>query len=134
MSQFEEAHSWPGEIAPGDHHGEDGSFAARIRGYLIGFALSVVLTVASFSIVGTKLIWAPGIPVALAVLAVAQMGVHLVFFLHINTGPDSTNNVLALAFGILIVAMVVAGSLWIMYHLNSNMMPMNALMDLHTQR
>jgi hypothetical protein len=47
--------------------------------------------------------------------------VHLVFFLHITTGPDNTNNALALAFGVLIVGLVIAGSLWIMYHLNSNM-------------
>ena len=59
---------------------------------------------------------------ALAALAIAQMGVHLAFFLHITTGPDNTNNALALAFGALIVGIVIAGSLWIMYHLNANMM------------
>ena len=51
-------------------------------------------------------------------LAIAQMGVHLVFFLHITTGADNTNNVLALAFGLLIVFLVIGGSLWIMSHLN----------------
>jgi len=51
------------------------------------------------------------------------MGVHLVFFLHITTAPDNTNNVLALAFGLLIVFLVVAGSLWIMGDLNHNLMP-----------
>ena len=55
-------------------------------------------------------------------LAVGQMGVHLVFFLHITTGSDNTNNVLALAFGVLIVALVMIGSLWIMAHLNHNLM------------
>ena len=55
---------------------------------------------------------------ALVVLAIAQMGVHLVFFLHITTAPDNTNNVLALAFGVLIVALVIGGSLWIMDNLN----------------
>jgi cytochrome o ubiquinol oxidase subunit IV len=60
--------------------------------------------------------------VALVVLAVAQIGVHLVFFLHITTAPDNTNNVLALAFGVLIVALIMAGSLWIMAHLNANML------------
>ena len=65
-------------------------------------------------------------------LAVAQMGVHLVFFLHITTGPDNTNNVLALAFGVLIVTVVVAGSLWIMTDLNESMMPPE-LMNLHMQ-
>ncbi len=137
MSQHDEIHDldgdWHGEVAPGDEHSGDSGVSAGVRGYLIGFALSVLLTAASFGIIGTKLIWAPGIPVALVVFAVAQMGVHLVFFLHINTGPDNTNNILALAFGILIVGMVVAGSLWIMYHLNANMMPMDKLMDLHLQ-
>ena len=66
-------------------------------------------------------------------LAIAQMGVHLVFFLHITTGPDNTNNVLALAFGVLIVILVVAGSLWIMTDLNDNMMPSPELMNLQMQ-
>ena len=69
----------------------------------------------------------------MAVLAIAQMGVHLVFFLHITTGPDNTNNVLALAFGILIVLLVAAGSIWIMADLNENMMPPPELMNLHMQ-
>jgi cytochrome o ubiquinol oxidase operon protein cyoD len=68
--------------------------------------------------------------IALSVLAVAQMGIHLVFFLHITSGPDNTNNILALAFGILIVLLVVAGSLWIMYHLNHNMIPMDQMMQM----
>ncbi len=56
-------------------------------------------------------------------LAIAQMGVHLVFFLHITSGPDSTNNVMALAFGVLIVMLLIGGSLFIMTHLNHNMVP-----------
>jgi cytochrome o ubiquinol oxidase subunit IV len=78
--------------------------------------------------------YAPGITMALAALAIGQMGVHLVFFLHITSGSDNTNNVLALAFGVLIVGIVIAGSLWIMYHLNSNMMVPSEMMDLHSQR
>ena len=58
------------------------------------------------------------------------MGVHLVFFLHITTGPDNTNNVLALAFGVLIVVLVMGGSLWIMANLNQNMMPMDHIMQM----
>jgi cytochrome o ubiquinol oxidase operon protein cyoD len=69
------------------------------------------------------------VPAALAALAIAQMGVHLVFFLHITTGPDNTNNVLALAFGVLIVFLVIVGSIWIMAHLNHNMMPMSEVMQ-----
>jgi len=101
--------------------------------YTIGLVLSVILTATSFWVANTSLLWARGIPLGLAVLAIAQMGVHLVFFLHITTGPDNTNNVLALAFGVLIVTMVVAGSLWIMFDLNNNMMPAAELMNLHMQ-
>ena len=82
----------------------------------------------SFYIARSTLVWAPSIPIALSVLAVAQMGVHLVFFLHITTGPDNTNNLMALAFGLLIVMLLVFGSLWIMTHLNHNMMPMDEIM------
>jgi cytochrome o ubiquinol oxidase operon protein cyoD len=101
--------------------------------YTIGLALAVVLTATSFWVANTSLLWPPGVALGLIVLAIAQMGVHLVFFLHITTGPDNTNNVLALAFGILIVFLVVAGSLWIMSNLNDNMMPPPELMNLHMQ-
>ena len=61
--------------------------------------------------------------VGLVVLAIAQIGIHLVFFLHITSGPDNTNNVLALAFGVLIVFLVMIGTIWIMSHLVANMGP-----------
>ncbi|HEY8048101.1 MAG TPA: cytochrome o ubiquinol oxidase subunit IV [Ramlibacter sp.] len=96
---------------------------AALASYAIGLALSVLLTAASFYLLGTDLVWRPAIPVALLALAVAQIGVHLVFFLHITTAPDNTNNVLALAFGVLIVVLIVAGSIWIMAHLDHNMIP-----------
>jgi cytochrome o ubiquinol oxidase subunit IV len=101
-----------------------------IARYVIGFVLASALTAASFYVLNTSLIWGPGIPVALVVLAIAQMGVHLVFFLHITTAPDNTNTVLAVAFGVLIVALVIGGSLWIMDHLNQNMMPMHEMMQM----
>lgn len=101
--------------------------------YTTGLFLAVILTATSFWVANTSLLWAPGVPLGLAVLAIAQMGVHLVFFLHITTGPDNTNTVLALAFGVLIVALVIAGSFWIMTHLNENMMPSAELMNLHMQ-
>ena len=72
--------------------------------------LALVLTITSFWVANTSVLWTPGVPAGLAVLAIAQMGVHLVFFLHITTGPDNTNNILALAFGVLIVFLVLAGS------------------------
>jgi len=99
--------------------------------YTIGLVLAVILTATSFWVANTSLLWAPGVPLGLAVLAIAQMGVHLVFFLHITTGPDNTNNVLALAFGVLIVTLIAAGSLWIMADLNANMMPSDGLMKPH---
>ena len=117
-----------GDRAPGDERVDGAHILRGIRGYLIGLALAGGLTVTSFLTVGTGLLWGPAIPVALVVFAIAQMGVHLVFFLHITTGPDNTNNVLALAFGVLIVFLVMAGSIWIMAHLNANMMPMDQML------
>jgi cytochrome o ubiquinol oxidase operon protein cyoD len=119
MSEY---HHDGGDIPPGFE--ASGSIAAEVRTYLYGLALAVVLTLASFWAAQTHLIYGPGVPVAIAVFAVAQMGVHLVFFLHITTAPDNTNNALALAFGILIAGLIVFGSLWIMDHLNHNLMPM----------
>ena len=118
------SHGSQHDSAPGDVEAEGESVAQRVGVYLVGLVLASVLTVTSFFVAGTDLVWAPSIPVALVVLAIAQMGVHLVFFLHITTGPDNTNNVMALAFGVLIVILVIGGSLWIMANLNHNMMPM----------
>ena len=118
------------DLAPGDEHLEGGSLGERALGYVTGLGLALLLTATSFFVAGTDLVWQPSIPVALVVLAIAQMGVHLVFFLHITTGPDNTNNVLALAFGVLIVLLVTGGSLWIMSHLNQNMMPMDQIMQM----
>ena len=62
-------------------------------------------------------------PVGLVVLAFAQIGVHLVFFLHLGSGPDHTNNIVALCFGLLIVFVVITGSYWIITNLHENTMP-----------
>jgi cytochrome o ubiquinol oxidase operon protein cyoD len=128
QSQGREARQDENDLAPGIAGAEEAAPRAAITGYVIGLVLSALLTVASFYALGTSLIWGPAIPVALVALAVAQIGVHLVFFLHITTAPDNTNNILALAFGVLIVALIVAGSLWIMAHLNHNMLPMDQVM------
>ena len=113
--------------APGDQPEESGHW---VRNANLGLGFSIVLTAAAFFLAGSHLIYGPAIPVALIVLAVAQMGVHLVFFLHITTGPDNTNNVLALAFGILVIFLIIAGSIWIMDHLSQNMMPSEQLMQM----
>jgi cytochrome o ubiquinol oxidase subunit IV len=128
MSERDQGRNAPNDehdVGPGMAGTPEQTARGAIAGYAIGLVLSIVLTAASFYVVGTHLIWAPAIPVALVVLAIAQIGVHLVFFLHMTTAPDNTNNVLALAFGILIVALIVAGSLWIMAHLNHRMMPVD---------
>ena len=107
--------------APGD-----ASAPSEPSGFLVyttGLFLAVLLTATSFWVANTSLLWGPGVALGLGVLAIAQMGVHLVFFRHVTTGPDNTNNVLALAFGVLVVFLVIAGSLWIMNDLNDNMMP-----------
>jgi len=118
------------DVAPGVIDAPEETVRQKIEGYLLGLALAVLLTIASFYVAETHFIWGPSIPVALGVLAVAQIGVHLAFFLHITTAPDNTNNVLALAFGVLIVVLVVGGSLWIMANLNQNMLPMDQMMQL----
>jgi cytochrome o ubiquinol oxidase subunit IV len=124
-----------GEIDDSALGNQEHDIGASVRNYLIGLVLAAGLTVTSFWVAsGTSLIYVPGVAMALAALAIGQMGVHLVFFLHITTGPDNTNNVLALAFGVMIVGIVIAGSLWIMYHLNTNMMVPSELMDIHMQQ
>jgi cytochrome o ubiquinol oxidase subunit IV len=118
----------PVDLAPGDE--DEGRIGPRVLGYVIGLGLAVLFTATSFFVAGTNLVWEPSIPVAIIVLAIAQMGIHLVFFLHITTGADNANNVLALAFGVLIVVLVITGSLWIMANLNHNMMPMDLIMQM----
>jgi len=123
-------HLHDGDIAPGDERADGTEVAEGIRGYLIGLALSVAATVVAFFLVGTSLVWQPSIPAAVIVLAIAQMGVHVVFFLHITTRPDSVNNVMAQIFGLFVVFVLIVGSVWIMTHLNHNMIPMERLMQM----
>jgi cytochrome o ubiquinol oxidase subunit IV len=118
------------DVAPGFMEYPARGIRQGIQSYLIGLGLAVLLTVLSFYLVGTNLIWEPGLPAALASLAIAQIGVHLVFFLHITSAPDNTNTVLALAFGVLIVGLIIGGSLWIMYHLDQNMLPLDRMMGM----
>ena len=113
-----------GNLVPGAAQGEA---PATLLSLTAGLGFAVILTLASFWAAGTNLVWGPGIPVALTVLALAQMGVHLVFFLHMSSAPDSTNNILALAFGVLIAGLVIGGSVWIMGHLDQNMIAMPPL-------
>lgn len=96
---------------------------ASRRIYLIGFLLSVVLTAIPFWLVMTM----PLGPQATAALvigaAVIQIIVHTVCFLHVNTSSENGWTLLAYIFTGVLVLIVIAGSLWIMHHVNSNMMP-----------
>jgi cytochrome o ubiquinol oxidase subunit IV len=109
---------------------EKRTLAREVGGYLLGLGLATLLTIASFWADHTREIYASGIAMALLVLTVAQIGIHLIFFLHLTTDPDNENNILALAFGVLIVCLIVFGSLWVMIHLNNNLMPMDKLMQM----
>ena len=106
---------------------EEHESTASYLSYTVGLGLAILATIASFVESQTSLLWPPGIPVGLVVLAIAQIGVHLVFFLHLGSGSDNTNNILALAFGVLIVFLVIGGSIWIIANLNENMLPMNQM-------
>jgi cytochrome o ubiquinol oxidase operon protein cyoD len=118
-------------VAPGQPHD---SMLSETVSYVVGLGLALVLTAISFWVASTSSLWGPGVAVGLIVLAIAQMGVHLVFFLHITSGPDNTNNVLALAFGVMIVFLVMVGTIWIMGHLAANMGPSPEMMNLTQQR
>ncbi|MEO8454589.1 MAG: cytochrome o ubiquinol oxidase subunit IV [Sphingomicrobium sp.] len=120
----------PTNVAPGAPHD---TLLSETAAYVIGLGLALLLTGISFWVASTSVLWGPGVAVGLVVLAIAQMGVHLVFFLHITSGPDNTNNVLALAFGVLIVFLVMIGTIWIMAHMNANMSVSPELMNLQMQ-
>ena len=114
-------------ITPGlESRGIHGS----LRGYIIGYVSAIALTVTAFAIAPSTSMAPFSVAAALAVLAIAQMLVHLIFFLHINTAPSQKTNVLAFAAAMLIIAIIVIGSIWIMGHLNRNMLPMDHLMQM----
>jgi cytochrome o ubiquinol oxidase subunit IV len=109
-------------VDPRERHG--------VRSYLIGLTYAVALTIASFWAATTPLVYAPAVPVLLAALAIAQMGVHVAFFLHISSAPDQANNFLSLAFGVFVTGLIIFGSMIIMTNLNHNMMPMDELLKM----
>jgi cytochrome o ubiquinol oxidase subunit IV len=117
-------------LAQGKAPGVDPRERHGARSYLIGLAYALALTGASFWAASTSLVYAPAVPVLLAVLAIAQMGVHLAFFLHISSAPDQANNFLALAFGVFITGLIIFGSMMIMANLNHNMMSMDELIKM----
>jgi len=117
----------PQGAAPGAASARHSSY----RTYLIGLVAALMLTSASFWSASSPLIYGPSLPILLAVLAIAQMGIHLVFFFHISSAPDQTNNFLALAFGIFVVGLTIFGTMIIIANLNHAMTPsMDKLMEM----
>jgi len=110
-----------------DDHDEQHGLHATLPGYAIGFLLAVILTAIPFWIVMSKAIESSGwtITVILAFAAV-QIVVHMVYFLHMTPKAEGGWSMMALAFTIILVVITLSGSLWVMFHLKSNMMPVTA--------
>ena len=107
------------------HHAEGGAAHGTLRDYVIGFVLSVVLTAIPFWLVMERPLAAAPTAVLIVGFAVVQIVVHMVYFLHMNTRSESGWTFLALMFTIVIVVITLSGSLWVMHHLDTNMMPMS---------
>ena len=112
-------------VTPGTENGQQ---HGSLKGYLVGYAAAAVLTISAFAAAQSNALTPASVVAAITVLAVGQMLVHLIFFLHISTTPNQRTNILAFAVTMLIVLLIVGGSLWIMSHLQSNMMPTDQLM------
>jgi cytochrome o ubiquinol oxidase operon protein cyoD len=109
------------------HAGGDGAPHGTFRGYMTGFVLSVILTAIPFWLVMGNVSKDHGITTLLILaLAVVQIVVHMIYFLHMNTRSEGGWNMLALIFTLVLLVITLSGSLWIMYHMNRNMMPMPA--------
>ncbi|MBY4896141.1 cytochrome o ubiquinol oxidase subunit IV [Cupriavidus sp. AU9028] len=107
-----------------DHHDDDGHSPVTLRGYVTGFVLAVILTVIPFWLVmGNVIADSSTTAMVLLGLAAVQIVVHMIYFLHMDTKSEGGWNLLALMFTIVIVVITLAGSLWVMYHMNANMMP-----------
>jgi cytochrome o ubiquinol oxidase operon protein cyoD len=107
-----------------EHPGEDIGYHATTRGYVIGFLLSVVLTAIPFWLVMGHVVSSPKLTAYLILgFAAVQMGVHMVYFLHLNAKVEGGWSLLALIFTGALVLIMLSGSVWVMYHLNANMMP-----------
>ncbi len=108
------------------HHDHDEGPHSTFEGYMTGFVLAVILTVIPFWLVMGKVFDKPS-TTALVILGLAavQIVVHMIYFLHMNTKVEGGWSMLALIFTIVVVVITLSGSIWVMYHLNTNMMPMS---------
>ena len=120
------AHATPHHAAHDHAHGEDGAYHATIKGYAVGFLLSVLLTAIPFWLVmGQVLPSSHATALVIVGFAAVQVVVHMIYFLHMNSRVEGGWSMLALVFTAAIVLIMLAGSVWVMYHLNTNMMPMH---------
>lgn len=97
---------------------------ASMRDYVIGFVLSVILTAIPFALVMTGALSAAVTAAIIMAFAVAQIVVHMIYFLHMTPKAEGGWSLTSLVFTIIVVGIMLAGSLWVMHHLNTNMMPM----------
>ncbi|QUT07729.1 cytochrome o ubiquinol oxidase subunit IV [Sphingobium phenoxybenzoativorans] len=109
-----------------DHH-DDGHAHGTMGGYMIGFGLSVILTAIPFWLVMTGALGNAQLTgFVIMAFAVVQIVVHMIYFLHMSARSESGWTMMALIFTIVIVVITLSGSMWVMYHLNHNMMPVSA--------
>jgi cytochrome o ubiquinol oxidase subunit IV len=101
--------------------GSSGASGGTFKSYATGFILSIVLTIIAFGIVMSGIQSPPIVLFTIIVAAIAQILVHLHYFLHLRTSSDAYWNAMALIFTVLIMALFIGGSLWIMYNLNYRM-------------
>ncbi len=109
-----------GAIHPAAHGAGHGGHGSR-KSYITGFLLAIALTVVPFGLVMSHA--SVGTPLIIAVFALAQIGVHIVYFLHVNRSEEQRWNLLALIFTAIVVGIILGGSIWIMHNLYTNMMP-----------
>ena len=112
--------------AAGAAHHSDQHAHGSLSTYLLGFVLSVVLTAVPFWLVmdgalGSKQVTA----LVIMAFAAAQIVVHMIYFLHMNTTSEGGWSMMALIFTVIMVVIAMTGSLWVMHHLNGNMMPVH---------
>lgn len=115
------------------HHGgahDDGVPHGSLQDYVIGFVLSVVLTAIPFWLVMTRPLPAGTTVAIIMALAAVQIVVHMIYFLHMSPRVENGWSITALVFTIIVVAIALSGSLWVMYNLNANMMPMPTAQDM----
>ena len=120
------AHAAHGHDAHDDHHDDGPVSHSTFKGYMTGFVLAVILTAIPFWLVmGKVLVSTHTTSLVVLGFAAVQIVVHMIYFLHMDAKSESGWNMLALIFTIVLVVITLAGSLWVMYHMNANMMPMS---------